>query len=336
MSFDIALRSYSISASPRTRGAASAAAAWLFLSGAALAQSFNVDYGSSTPAPSASYGAAAEQPGPWNAITGLEDRAVALVDVAGQQTAVTINPDLPFGPAAFNHPGTSGDAEALLDDYLDLHSVPAAFHVDGLQPGTYVVYTYAWAPDEAAFKTFVTVNGADTQIVGGKWPGGLRKSITHAVHVAGIAEGESLDIQTFGLGKGTLNGLQLVRMDTAFTDLGGGLEGESGRPEFFGQGALTAGTPVTLTISRAALLTPVTLVAGFARVDLPFKGGVLVPSPDLILSLGTTSEEGTLTLVTTWPASAPSQTELFLQCWLPDAAAIQGVAASNALKLSVP
>ncbi|MCB9898245.1 MAG: hypothetical protein H6825_09605 [Planctomycetes bacterium] len=323
--------------SRHTRSATSSCLlALLALAARAPGQDFNVDYGSATPVPSTSFGGAAAQPGTWNGISGLEEFPVELVDVDGVATSVTIDADLPFGPATFDHPGTSGDLEGLLDDYLDLHSVPAAFHVHGLQAGTYVVTTYAWAPDEAAFKTAVTVNGSHTQLVGGKWPGMLRQGVTHARHEAGLADGEALDIQVFGFGKGTLNGLQLTRIETAFTDLGGGVEGESGLPELFVQGELVAHTPITFSLARAALRTPATLVLGLSRLDAPFKGGVLVPAPDVLLPLGTTNDEGTLDVSAVWPDGVPSQTAFFMQCWLPDAAAAQGFAASNAVQADVP
>ena len=308
----------------------------LLAAGPARTQAFNVDYGSANPAPTEGYGAAAGQPGTWNVISGLEERLVPLVTIDGQPSAVTIEPDLPFGPAAFDNPGTVGDDDALLDDYLDLHSVPAAFHLHGLQPGAYVVLTYAWAPDEAAFKTSVTVNGGDTQLVGGKWPGGLRLGITHARHLVGIAEGETLDIQTFGLGKGTLNGLQVVPVDSAFTDLGGGLEGEAGVPEFFGAGDLLAGTAVQLTLARATARAPVTLVAGATLVGMPFKGGVLAPAADVVVPIGTTDDAGELVVTGTSPTGLPPRTAIYLQCWLPDASGPQGLAASNALKALAP
>ena len=180
----------------------------------ASAQSFNVDYGTQFGIPSAHYGAAADQPGFWNEISGLEGDPVALVDVTGRKTAVTIVPSLPFGQAGFDQPATSGDDQALMDDYFDLHSVPATFEIRGLSAGTYAVYTYLWAPDEPAFRTSLSVANRPARLIGGAWPGGFREGITHSRDVVHVDDGASLLLAVFGIPKGTLNGLQLVKLSS--------------------------------------------------------------------------------------------------------------------------
>jgi len=176
------------------------------------AQSFNVDYGSQFGLPSASFGAAAEQAGFWNERTGLEDESTTLVDVRGEKTGVRIIPSLPFWQAGFDFPATTGDVQALMDDYFDLHSVPATFEVQGLAVGTYAVYTYLSAPDSPDFRTSLSVAGRPAKLIGGIWPGGFREGVTHSRDVVRVGSGESLVLSVFGLPKGTLNGLQLVQL----------------------------------------------------------------------------------------------------------------------------
>jgi len=48
-------------------------------------------------------------------------------------------------------------------------------------------------------------------LVGGEWPGGYREGITHAVHRSFTRAGDTVTFRLFGIGKGTLNGLQMVR-----------------------------------------------------------------------------------------------------------------------------
>ncbi len=177
-------------------------------------QSFNVDFGTVCGTVSATYGGAASQPGFWNEFPDAEEPSIPLLDLAGRGTAVTINQSLPFGQACFNHPGTRGDVGGLLDDYLDLHSTPHTFVIEGLAAGLYHITTYAWAPDLPTAKTTVMVNDNDPQIIGGAWPGGLVPGITFATHDAVIREGEALNIFTFGFFKGTLNGLQVTMVGT--------------------------------------------------------------------------------------------------------------------------
>lgn len=47
------------------------------------------------------------------------------------------------------------------------------------------------------------------------------------------------------------------------------------------------------------------------------KGGVLVPSPDVVLTL-TVDPEGGLSLTLPWPDGLPSQVSLWWQVWIPD------------------
>jgi hypothetical protein len=184
----------------------------LSAAGAASAQSFNVDYGGGYGGPSDAYEAAARQPGVWNTITGLEADPVPLLDVDGRLTSVVIVPSLPFGESRTDFPALSGDDHALLDDYFDIHSTPSTFEIRGLAPGGYAVYTYAFAPDADDYRTIVGINGRRTVLVGGGWPGTFVEGITHARHVVGVAPGKPLDVTLLGIGHGTLNGFQIVRL----------------------------------------------------------------------------------------------------------------------------
>jgi len=188
------------------------------LAAGARAQSFNVDFGTQFGPPNTSYGAAAGQPGFWNERNGFEDESTTLVDVLGRKTAVTVAFSLPFGQAGFDNPATVGDDQALLDDYFDLHSVPATIEVRGLAKGAYAVYTYLWAPDSPDYRTSLSVSGRPARWIGGAWPGGLREGITHSRDVVQVPQGGTIVLSVFGLPKGSLNGLQIVQLsgDTRF------------------------------------------------------------------------------------------------------------------------
>ncbi len=178
---------------------------------AAHAQSFNLDAGTELGLPDDSYGGAAESPGVWQVLDFNVEQTVTLVGLDGLPTGVTISSPLPFGPAFTLHDGPSGDDEKLLEDYLDLHSTPVTLEVVGLAAGRYRVFTYAWAPDDERYVTLVSIND-DNWALGGPWPGHLEPFVTHALHEVDIAEGAPLAISVFGVDKGTLNGLQIVRV----------------------------------------------------------------------------------------------------------------------------
>ena len=73
-----------------------------------------------------------------------------------------------------------------------------------------------------------------------------------------------------------------------------------------------------------------TLVIGIAQLSAPFKGGVLVPALDVTV-FTTSSGAGGFVLPFRTPAGLPSGFEIWAQCAIQDAAAINGVALSNAV-----
>jgi hypothetical protein len=184
---------------------------------AAPAQSLNLDFGTSTPLPDPNYAAVGEA-GPWLKIAGTVSSYILEGDPNAEPNApgvLSLTFNLPFGPSTFDHPDTTGNLEALLDDYFDLRSTPVIMRFHGLQPGRYRVLTYAWGPDNENFVTFVGVDDIQ-QDIGGPWPGGLETPAVYADHTTDILPGEVLDIRMFGLPKGTLNATQLVLL-TPFT-----------------------------------------------------------------------------------------------------------------------
>jgi hypothetical protein len=128
-------------------------------------------------------------------------------------------------------------------------------------------------------------------------------------------------------------GAAFVKRPTVlWTDLGQGLAGGAGTPALEGQGLLVAGTPLKLTLKQAPPHLSATLIVGAHPVALPFKGGVLVPAPDLLLSGLTTP----VTLGQVLPPGFPADVNLWFQMWLADPAGPKGLSASNALRADFP
>ena len=121
----------------------------------------------------------------------------------------------------------------------------------------------------------------------------------------------------------------------AFTNLGGGLAGVQGVPLLVGSGALLPNSAVTLTLSQADFFAPATLVVGLSALQAPFKGGVMVPRPDILIS-GLMTAFGFETFPFTWPAGVPSGFQTWYQFWMPDSAGVQGFSASNAILATAP
>lgn len=115
---------------------------------------------------------------------------------------------------------------------------------------------------------------------------------------------------------------------TTWAEVGDGLGGASGVPRLDGAGALEVGECYSLLLSGAKTNAPASLVAGFSTLSAPFKGGVLVPSVDVLISGFTTSAKGQVFVSTTWPIAVPPGFSVVQQFWIVDAAGPAGFAAT--------
>jgi hypothetical protein len=121
-----------------------------------------------------------------------------------------------------------------------------------------------------------------------------------------------------------------------WADAGGALAGTTGEPAFSGSGSLCSGEPLTLHLEHALPGGTSNLVAGFSLANAAFKGGILVPTPDLILYGLPVDAFGVLDLLLSWPPGAPSGFTFWMQHWIADAAGPAGFAASNGLSGTTP
>jgi hypothetical protein len=126
--------------------------------------------------------------------------------------------------------------------------------------------------------------------------------------------------------------------DNAWTILpDGALEGANKfAPELRGEGSLQPGTPWSLELAIAARNSPAAFIAGFSAQFHPFKGGVLVPAPDLVISGFTTDIKGRIELSGLWPDGVPPGAQIWIQGWVADNGGIAGFAASNAVLATTP
>jgi len=130
--------------------------------------------------------------------------------------------------------------------------------------------------------------------------------------------------------------IHLQKAPSPFADLGSALAGSKGEPELTAVGTLAGGSPLSLRVTSAEPFAPARLIVGTQLLQLPFKGGVLVPLPTLVLPPFPTDAVGKLVLSTAWPAALPSGVSLYAQAWITDAAGPAGFAATNGLKLTTP
>ncbi|MBX3357844.1 MAG: hypothetical protein KF745_05390 [Phycisphaeraceae bacterium] len=180
------------------------------LASSALAQSFNIDVGAATPTPSNAYGAAAAQPGVWNAYAG--GTLSNLLDTGGSVTAAAITATGGFA-SGFNDPLTLGDDEALFDDFL---AIPffETYTVSGLAPGNYDVFVYTWTfgPLSSGFD----VNAQGMQVVGGVWANAFTQGVTHSFNSVSLSSGQNItiDVHSINGALGAITGIQIVPIPT--------------------------------------------------------------------------------------------------------------------------
>ena len=109
----------------------------------------------------------------------------------------------------------------------------------------------------------------------------------------------------------------------------GALAGASGAPSHEATGSLADGTQLVLELDDAAASAPTWLLAGVTSINAAFKGGIMVPAPQVFVPM-VTNGAGHISIVSSTPAGLPQGTNLFTQFWVQDAGGPKGYAASNA------
>jgi hypothetical protein len=134
----------------------------------------------------------------------------------------------------------------------------------------------------------------------------------------------------------SIDNVSIAPVPSAWTDEGHALAGVAGDPALVGAGTLEAGSSNSVDLSGAAPAAIAGLFVGTSAALVPFKGGTLVPSPLGPPIVVATGADGSVPIDFVMPAGVPSGTELWLQWAIQDAAAVHGVALSNAIKGLVP
>ncbi|MEL6430057.1 MAG: hypothetical protein AAFU73_23230 [Planctomycetota bacterium] len=186
-----------------------------------------------TGTPPPTFGGAANLPGMWNevdtaGVIGTTFNSGPLMDANGNPTMVELALDGGANNIAsvdFDNALMSGDDAALLEDCIFFDGA-GTITFSNLPAGNYDVYTYAIAPDDDTYETFVDVaaSASGSQIVGGDFAAGYVLGTTHALHTVSVgAPGTiviSVDVATeFD----SINGFQLI-------PAGGGGPGVLGSP----------------------------------------------------------------------------------------------------------
>jgi len=122
----------------------------------------------------------------------------------------------------------------------------------------------------------------------------------------------------------------------SFLDLGiGGLAGTPGVPSLTMAGPLTGGSQVDVAVANALPSSTAYAVAGFGLLVSPLKGGILVPSVDVLVPLPTDGA-GELAFSFSWPGGVPGGALTFFQFWVADPAGPFGFSATSGVQGTTP
>ncbi len=215
---------------------------------------------------------------------------------------------------------------------------PIAFHFDGIE--------------------WTQVNGVPAVFAAGKADDGIYlgetelsffdgTSFTTVASLAGVTSPQLFDVDAadgcnvWAVGRRFITGrdLQPLAVRTkpgSWVDHGGGLAGAAGEPTLTGSGRLTRGSLTSLDLAGGAASAPLALILGSGVAGVPFLGGTIVPTPDLVLGGMATDPAGRWTFGFTWPRGVPSGAGATFQTWLLDSSAPSGLAASNGISAIAP
>lgn len=121
----------------------------------------------------------------------------------------------------------------------------------------------------------------------------------------------------------------------AFENLGGGIPQAQDLPAVLtGSGTMVAGASNLLDLAFAEGTTSI-LVVGASALSAPFKFGVLVPQPDLLLGGLTIGRDDEVLIPFVVPPTSPPGTDVWVQHWFASPAGPAGWIASNGLRATV-
>lgn len=160
-----------------------------------------------TGVPAVSYGAAASQPGTWNAVS-FGTGPFSLNKLDGTPSGVQVSRSL-IAPAMTFDLGSTGNYARLVYDG-DRIDGPTTYTFTGLPAGNYSIYTYAAAPTFSTVATRITINGVMQLISGAPSDNTFSLGFTHARHMLYHPGGSLVITADKASINGIINGFQIV------------------------------------------------------------------------------------------------------------------------------
>lgn len=188
------------------------------------------------------------------------------------------------------------------------------------EPGCLVVFD----PDKDGDHDVVSASLADDAIA---W---WKNELFPVEDCNGNGVSDLLDIASGKSGDADLNGIP-DECQMSWIELHGGVAGSAGLPLLEGVGLMAPGGTLSIDLFGAKPGAFTMLVVGDVALDVPFKGGGLVPQPDVILQALVVPPSGNLSLSGLWPAKVPLGFILYFQQWILDDTGPDGFSATNGI-----
>jgi hypothetical protein len=274
------------------------------------------------------------------------------VDADGTVDIVGGSPSSAYsGPAVLVHSGASGNLLYALSDTVDVTgmgiSVAGLGDVNGDGYDDFAAGARRGTLFNLIQGSVVVFSGRD-----GSWlnlvegfgnPTGITQDDGFGTAVAAAGDVDGDGRPDLLVGSNEVSGpflipgrVSVVSLPVLWTPLADGLAGTHGAPQLAGEGLLAAGLPTSLFVSGALENAALAFVIGLSRLDAPFKGGLLQPTADLIVSGLVTDSSGELSFSAAWPGGLPSRQILVMQAWIADPATPAGFSSTNGLQAQTP
>ena len=127
-----------------------------------------------------------------------------------------------------------------------------------------------------------------------------------------------------------------VPASSPFLDVGSAFPGTNGYPVQLVSGDLTPDSAFDFRLENGLPGGLATLVFGFTQANLSFKGGTMVPYPDLLIFGNLMDANGHASIAGTWPAGLPSGIPFWTQYWFKDSGAQNNETGTSAVRSITP
>ncbi|MBI5852930.1 MAG: hypothetical protein HZB39_18120 [Planctomycetes bacterium] len=197
-------------------------------------------------------------------------------------------------------------------------------HANG--SGALYPYSYGYRTPDNAYRTIMAYSPG-TRV--NRWSSPL---VTYNGYVMGNAATED-NARSLNQTKATVSAFYATQV-YEWRGLDGGVAGLNGEPMLAGVGTKSAAVTPELRITSTRIGAPGVLVFGPGGQNLPIFGGVLVPYA--VFTAPVTGAAGTVTFDVSVLRNLGPGIEVVFQAWFVDAAAVQGLSASDALSVTTP